>query len=274
MSSRFMRIGALVGLAALLIVTIAAAQQRANNEPGGTAPEGRGIAVFNPVDGRIRILSSRPDGARVEKGEVVCELDPASLRDRLASQEVAVQGLRAGVQGARIAREAAVMDLNEYKDGRSAQEVFSANAKIMAAKSDLVRHEDKLDWTKRMYQKGYVSKSELVTEELAFEKARNVLEEVEGGKQILSHHTREKTTRELTAAVETARERELGKQAELMRAESALKTLHDQIEGCKVAAPVAGRVRYDVTIGPNAVIQDGQVLFRIVPDTAPVDAVK
>ena len=80
------------------------------------------------------------------------------------------------------------------------------------------------------------------------------------------HRTREKTTRALTGAIETARECELGKQATLRREESALKKLHDQIGGCKVAAPVAGRVRYDVPIGAGAVVRDGQVLFRIIPD--------
>ena len=102
MSSRLIRIAALVGLAALLTFSIAAAQQRAADGPAGagTGPEIRGIAVFNPVEGRIRILSSRPEGAHVEKGEVVCELDPADLQDQLASQELAVQGVRAGAQGA------------------------------------------------------------------------------------------------------------------------------------------------------------------------------
>jgi HlyD family secretion protein len=268
MSTRSTRIGALIGLAALLTVTIAAGQQRA---AVGTEPEGQGVAVFNPVEGRIRVLSSRPEGARVEKGEIVCELDPAGLRDRLDSQEVAVQGLRAGVQGARLAREVAVMELNEYKEGRNARDLMAAEAAIKQAESDLARHEDKLDWARRMFQKGYLAKAELVANELAFEKSKYVLEEAKLGKQVLA---REKTTRALMGAIETARERELGKEAALRRAESTLKSLHDQIAWCKVAAPVAGRVRYDTTIGPGAVVRDGQVLLRVVPDAAPTGAAK
>ena len=110
-----------------MTVTIAAAQQRPADGPAGagTGPEIRGIAVFNPVEGRIRVLSNRPEGAHVEKGEVVCELDPADLQDRLASQELAVQGVRAGVHGARIASEVAVMELIEYKEGRFVQDLTS-----------------------------------------------------------------------------------------------------------------------------------------------------
>jgi HlyD family secretion protein len=271
MSSRSTRIGGLVGLAALLTVTIAAAQQRAAD---GTVPEGRGVAVFNPVDGRIRVLSSRPEGDRVEKGEIVCELDPAGLRDQLDSQEVAVQGLRAGVQGARLAREVAVMDLNEHKEGRDVRELMAAEADVKLAETELVRQQDKLEWAQRMFQKGYVSKGELVSHQLAFEKAKYALEAAQVGKQVLVRNTPQKATRALMGAVETARERELGKEAELRRAESVLKSLHDQIGWCKVAAPAAGRVRYDATIGPGAIIRDGQVLFRIVPDAAPTGASK
>jgi multidrug resistance efflux pump len=269
-----MHIGAMVGLAALLTVTIAAAQQGASDQPAGTGPEGRGILVFNPIDGRIRVLSSRPDGARVEKGEVICELDPAELQDRLASQEVAVQGLQAGVQGARFAREAAVLDLNEYKDDRYAQELAGVEGEIKLAESDLKRQEDKLAWARRMFDKGFASNAQKMSEEMAFQKARFALEQAQTRKQELLNHTKNKTVRALMGAIETARERELGKQAALMRAESTLKRLREQIARCKVAAPIAGRVRYGAPIGPGAVVQDGEALFRIVPDAAPAGAAK
>lgn len=273
MTARLMHIGALVGLAALLTVSIASAQHRAD-PPAGRAPEARGVAVFNPVEGRIRVLSSRPDGARVEKGEVVCELDPADFRDRIASQEVTVHGLRAGVEGARLAREAAVMDLNDYKEGRFVQEVMAVEAEVESAQVGLVRGQDQLEWARRMYQKGYASKAELAAQQMAFEKARYAVELAQARKQDLSQRTRDRTIRKLMAAVEVAREGELSKQAALLREEAALKKLHDQIGRCKVAAPLAGRVKYDAAIGPGAGIPEGQLLFRIVPDAAPAAAVK
>jgi multidrug resistance efflux pump len=138
----------------------------------------------------------------------------------------------------------------------------------------LVREENQLDWTRRMFNKGYVSKAELVGQQLTFEKVKYALEEAQGAKQVLTQLTREKTIRALMGAVETARERELGKTAELRRAESTLKSLHDQIGGCKVAAPIAGRVRFETTMGPGAVVQDGQVLLRIVPDGVPAGPAK
>jgi HlyD family secretion protein len=268
MRSRLMSIGALLGLAAVLAVTIASAQHRAE-EPAGMIAASRALAVFNPVDGRVRVLSTRPDGARVVKGQVVCELDPAELQDRIASQEVAIQSLRAGVQGTRLAREAAVMDLNEYKEERYVQEMTAVDAEIVLAKSRLVSGQDNADWNRRMFQKGYVSAYERRAADLALEQAKIALDSARGKGQELSQHTRNKTIRRLMAAVETAREREMGKQAALLHEEAVLKRLHEQIGRCKVAAPVAGRVQYDTPIGSGAVIQDGQVLFRIVPDAAP-----
>ena len=272
MSSRVMRPGVLGVLALSLLVAIAAGQPRPADQ---TRPIGlEGLPVFNPVEGRIRVLSARPAGARVEKGEIACELDPAGLRDRLDSQELAVQGLRAGAQGARLAREAAVMELNAYKEGASLREIQAVESAIKLAQSELVRQEDQLDWARRMYEKGYASKAEMVGQQLAFEKARYALELAQTEKQLLTQHTREKTIRTLMSAIETARGRELSREAELRRGEAALKSLHDQIGSCKIAAPAAGRVRYDATIGPGAVIRDGQVLFRIVPDAGPAGAVK
>jgi multidrug resistance efflux pump len=273
MSARLMQIGALVGLAALLTVTIASAQYRAQ-EPAGTVPDARGLAVFNPVEGRIRVLSSRPDGARVEKGDVVCELDPAELEDRLASQEIAVQGLQAGVRGTRLARQAAETDLSQYKDGGFVQELTAVQAETKLAESSLVNAQDHLDWVKRMFEKGYASLAEKTAQELAFQKARFTVELAQTKKQELSQHSRSRKTSELMAAVEMARERELGKQAALLREEAALKRLHEQIDRCKVAAPVTGRVRYDTPMGPGAVLHDGQLLFRVVPDAAPAGAAK
>ena len=71
------------------------------------------------MSSRVAPSSSRsvPEGTRVEKGDIVCELDPSELRDRLATEEIVVRGAEADVVAARIGREVAVMAVNEYKDG-------------------------------------------------------------------------------------------------------------------------------------------------------------
>ncbi len=86
MSSRLMSIAALVGLAALLTVNLASAQDRPTDGPAATGSEGRGVSVFNPVEGRIRILAPvagrvRYDapigtGAVVQDGQLLFRIVP------------------------------------------------------------------------------------------------------------------------------------------------------------------------------------------------------
>jgi hypothetical protein len=42
----------------------------------------------------------------------------------------------------------------------------------------------------------------------------------------------------------------------------------DQIKRCEVTAPIDGRIEYPAPVGTGAVVQDGQVLFRIVSEGA------
>jgi multidrug resistance efflux pump len=259
-----MRLGLLAGLAALLAGALALAQDRAAGVPSGQDR----ADVFNPVEGRVVVLTSRPDGTRVTKGDIVCELDSNELKERLATQEIVVRGAEADVHGARIAREVAALAVTEYKEGTFFQEHATANGEIKLAESNLARAEDRLDWTRRMYEKGYASKAEAVSEELTLMKERFALEQAATKLKVLLDYTKDKTIKTLTGSVETARACELGKQAALERERSVQRRLMDQIKRCTVVAPVGGRIEYASPIGVGAVVHDGQLLFRVVPDGA------
>jgi len=55
---------------------------------------------------------------------------------------------------------------------------------------------------------------------------------------------------------------------------STLKRLGNQIQRCKVVAPVGGRVHYPAPMGTGAVLHDGQAIFRIEPDGEPAAPAK
>jgi multidrug resistance efflux pump len=262
-----MRLGALAGSAALLAGAIAWAQDRNLGRAAGRGSAD--VFAFNPVEGRITVLSSQPDGAWVEKGAVVCELDPTELQDRLAIQKIAVAGAEADTLNARLAREVAEIALVEYKEGIFVQELATVEGGIKLAESDLLRAEDVLEWTRRMYEKGYVSIAEKVSEELKFKKTQFALEQAQSKRKVLVDHTKGKTIKELTRAIEATRANELARQAAFERGRSALRRLGNQIERSKVVAPGGGRVRYPAPMGPGAVLHDGQVIFRIEADGAP-----
>jgi HlyD family secretion protein len=264
MRSHLIRLGVPAVLGAVLAGAIASAQDRKPTESAGP----RSTAVFNPIEGRMVVSSAKPDGSHIEAGEVVCELDPTELRDRLATQEIAVHATQAEVHATRIAREVAVMVLREFKEGTYAQQLATTEGQIKLAESKLSRAQDRVDWSSRMFQKGYVSLAEKVSEDLALKQARFALEEAQSQKKVLIDHSRERETKALTGAIESARARELTAQAALAREQSLQKKLADQLLRCKLKASAAGRVEYAAPFGAGAVVHDGQLIFRIVTDAA------
>ena len=150
MSSNTVRLGFLGGLAVLLAGVIAWAQDRQRAEPSGRDS----TDVFNTVPGRMVVVTNLPEGARVEKGDVICELDPSELRDRLATEEIVVRGAEADLHAARIGREVAVMAVIEYKEGSFRLELAQIEGEIKLTEAKLASAEDTLDWSRRMFAEG------------------------------------------------------------------------------------------------------------------------
>ena len=113
MSSYVIGLGMGLGLAILLTSAIGLAQDRPAAQP---AVQGH-VDVFNSIQGRMVVMSSRSDGAPVEKGDIVCELDPRELKDRLATQDIVVRAAEFDLESATMAREATGMrSSNTSKD--------------------------------------------------------------------------------------------------------------------------------------------------------------
>jgi multidrug resistance efflux pump len=225
--------------------------------------------VFNVVEVRTTVVFAKPEGARVEKGELVCELDPTALKERLAVQEIVIRGAEADLQGARLAREVAEMAVAEYTQGAFQKELEAAQAEIALAESNRKRAEDRFDWSSRMVQKGYVSNAQNLSDKFELQQAVFNVEQAQTRLNVLEKFTKDKTAKTLRSELETARARELAKHAALERELAAKRALTAQIDRCKVVAPVAGRVRYADLIAEGARVSDGQLLFRVVPDGGP-----
>jgi len=151
------------------------------------------------VEGSTAIISILPEGTKVKKGDLVCELDSASLNDSLTNQKIATQGAEASFQNAKLTREVAEIAVKEYEEGIFLQDKATCEGEIKLAESDLARSSDRVDWAVRMYEKGYVSKAAKVSEELNFQKAKFALEQAESKLHVLLDYTRGKTIKELPA---------------------------------------------------------------------------
>jgi HlyD family secretion protein len=264
MSSFKLRVATLVGAAIAIGCAIAIAQDTQRPAPAG----GAGTDVFNSVEGRLVVTRSRPEGSLVQKADVVCELDPAELQDRVAVQASRIRACEAEVEAAELAGKAAALAIKGYIEGTYLQALQESERAIKLAESKLLSAEDKVDWRRRMFEKGYASLSEKNSDELVLKESRFGLEMAQTKKNLLTGHIRNEaiTTRE--ADLQAVKARQLSKRADLEHERSVQKSLASQIARCKVIAPVAGRIHYAAPIGPGAVVRDGQLLFHVVPDAA------
>jgi len=152
--------------------------------------------------------------AEVQKPEPPArERDAGSLRARWRAQQIASRKAEAEFHNARLTREIAEIAVLEYAEGIYVQDIATVNGEIKLAESDLRRAEDRLDWARRMFDKGFVPPATKNSEELNLKRAVFALEQACSKKRVLVEFTKGKTIKELKSEVEKARSDELAKKA-------------------------------------------------------------
>ncbi|MFO0909667.1 MAG: HlyD family efflux transporter periplasmic adaptor subunit [Isosphaeraceae bacterium] len=233
--------------------------------------------VYCQVEGQTTIISIIPEGTRVTKGQLVCELDSASLKDQLTNQVITTKGAEANFQNAKLTREVAEIAVTEYLEGIYKQDYETARGEIALAESDMKRAEDRLDWSDKMFKKGYISLGQNISERLALQRAKFSLEQAQTKLKVLEQYTKEKTVKELKSEVEKARSDELAKQSTWELEKTKEEKLKRQITNCKLYAPNEGLVVYANDPGrgfgqqtpqveEGATVRERQKIFSL-PDT-------
>lgn len=243
----------------------------------GNLESSRNEDVYCKVEGSTTIIKIIPEGSKVKKGDLVCELDSAALKDQLTNQVITTKGAEASYQNAKLTREVAQIGVKEYLEGIYKQEEETAKGEIALAQSDLKRAEDRVDWCKKMFSKGYISEGQYISEKLALQRATFSLEQAQTKLDVLQKYTREKTVKELESEVEKARSDELAKQSTWDLEKSKEAKLRAQIEFCKLYAPSDGLVVFandpnrfggqsQLQIEEGAQVRERQKIFSL-PDT-------
>jgi len=237
------------------------------NQEGKTAGS---TMVFSLVGGQNTIITIVPDGSKVKKGDVVCELDSAALRDQLVNQKITSESAKANFQNAKLTREIAEIAATEYVEGLFVNEKVERELDIKIAEIDLSMAEDQLDELKA--QKA--DRKKRVTAELVLKKARFALERAESRLKTLLAYTKAKRIKELQSEVEKTRSNELAKQATWELQISKEKKLERMIANCEIRAPRDGTLVYAnpadgrrTLIEEGATVRERQILFEIVPDS-------
>src|SRR5207253_2774123 len=83
----------------------------------GSLESSKNQDVYCQVEGQTTIIKIVAEGSQVKKGDVVCELDSAALKDQLINQRITTKSAEANFQNARLTREVAQIAVTEYIEG-------------------------------------------------------------------------------------------------------------------------------------------------------------
>ena len=246
----------------------------------GTIRAREQIVIKSEVEGSPVILFLIPEGANVEKGDLLVELDASSLQDNLIDQEIKAQNTEASYIGSRedfevvksqaqsdidqatLDLDFAGQDLKKYVKGEYPKMLKELAAKIKLTEEELSRAKEDYKWSQILYDEKYISQSELKADELASSKADLDLQLAQADLDLLQDFTNKRELAELESDVKQAEmaldrterraksdvvqaEAELrANESEFDRQKGKLKKLEEQIVKTKIYAPQAGLVIY------------------------------
>jgi HlyD family secretion protein len=249
----------------------------------GTIKAKEKIIIKNEIEGRTSIVSLVPEGTHVKKGDLLIELDASALEDSKIDQEIAVQKAFAAfidanetlavvqnqaisdVNVAQLTLEFARQDLDQYIEGQYPNSETTANNDITLRDEELKRAEETLTWSERLYEKKYISQTELMADKLAVTRSKNNLELAQNNLSLLKDFTYHRNIAQLTSDVtqaEMSLERtERKSRAQVIQAEADLKAkeleykrqqdklnkILDQLNKAKIYSPVDAMVIYATT---------------------------
>ena len=232
------------------------------------------------VEGQTQILSIVPEGNRVNKGDLLVELDGSSMQDQLVEQQIKLQNAEATLISARenfevvknqaesdvdkaeLDFDLAKQDLRKYVEGDYPAQLKRAQADNTLAQSDLKRAQEKLKGSERLAEKNFITSIELEADQQAALKAELDLELAEENIKVLTEFTNKRQMAELESTVnqtEMALDRVRRKaRAEVVQAEADLKAkeaeftqqqgkfekTQNQLAKTKIYAPADGLVVY------------------------------
>ncbi len=249
------------------------------NEAGSIKPREQ-IIIKSEVEGRATILYLVPEGTRVQKGQVLVELDTSNLEERRVEMDIVVQNAdsayisakenfeivqnqaKSDIDLAELALSFAEEDLEKYKNGEYPNKLNETIGSVTLAEEELQRANDKYEWSKKLYKEKYLSETELKSDELSWKRAELSLKTAEGNLDLLERYTYkrevtklesdvqqnsmslERTRRKSNSNVVQATVSLRAKEMEFNRNKERFVKLQEQIAKARIVAPMEGLVIY------------------------------
>jgi HlyD family secretion protein len=224
------------------------------------------------------LLSVIPQGTVVKRGDVLAVLDSSDYEELLRLQRITLERARSDKLQAELNLEIAKLAVREFQEGtvKESTELFEGN--IFLARSELQRAIDRLNWSRRMNDKGYVPAAVVTSDAYRKEQTALALTQQESAYELFKKYTAPRTMRELEGAVKGAGSTLDYQQLRLNRQEGRLTLLEKQVKNCTIRAPHDGFVIYannadrELFIEPGLPVRQRQHLFYL-PDLSDMEVV-
>ena len=190
------------------------------------------------------LLSIVPDGSMVHRGDVLAVLDSSEYEELLRQQRITVERSRADHHVAELNHEIAKLAVEEFRDGSMKEAVKDFERSIALAQSELSRIQDRLDWVRRMKAKGYVAKTQVVTEEYNQAKALFAYGQERAAYELFTRWMAPRSLKILGGEVLSTQALLSYQDLRLNRNLERLARLEKQVELCTIRAPHDGLVIY------------------------------
>lgn len=221
--------------------------------------------------GESTILSLVDEGKVVKRGDVLCEIDASAYEELLRRQTIVVEEARADDLRAELSLEVAHIGLRSFQEGEVVQTSRALRGAIALGQADVTRQEDRLVWTRRMLEKGYLPQAQVSTEEQTLRRAELSLRQDSLSHEIFQRFTVPKAVKVLQSAVNGARATLDYQSIRLKREEERLALYREMVTRCTVRAPHGGLVLHanrrgrQAEIALGATVRQRQRLFTL-PD--------
>jgi HlyD family secretion protein len=246
----------------------------------GNLKAANSIELKSEIEGSTTILLLVEEGKQVVEGELLCELDATGMVEKRVSQEITMQNAEASwiksTQNLEIQKSQnesdtatalrklafAELDIKKYTEGDWLNEEQTAKDNIVIAEEELKRAEDKLVNSNKLFDRGFITRTEFEGDELAKQSREFALEKAKRTLSVLTEYTNPRELQALEAdVVEAQREIDrvaLQATARLVDFEAEVRSslarfdletercerLDDQITKAKIYAPTSGMVVY------------------------------
>jgi RND family efflux transporter MFP subunit len=237
--------------------------------------------VYSKVEGGTTIIRIVPEGTRVKKGDIICELDSAALKDLLVNQRITTKAAEANYLNAKVAREVAQIAVTEYVEGGYTHDLEDLKGRIDEGRNTVKKIEERLERTRAARQRlkdaptapggahgpdwimaDVDIQDRLDDAELRLARERRSLARAEWKRESLEKYSGPRTIKELESAVKKAHSEELVKQATFELQKQKEDKVERQIANCTLKAPVDGCVVYanDLARRAQPAIEEGAMV--------------